>query len=331
MVRKFQLLACVYYDDFPIFEFQPLIASTTQLLQTLLDLLGWRRATTGKKATNFANVMTVLGVDFNLQSFWRGKAEVYNKPSRIGRMETMLKSFAEKGSITSGEASRMRGLMNFAGGFVMGRAIKPVSRLFAVLQHGTNDKALVKTVTNASLEILMALRPRVLTPCKCFDNFVIYTDGAYEKGSGTWGAVVCDSSTKERFVHHGDVPGSILACWTRSSAQVIAQLELFAVLLVRFHYRRKFQSRPFLLFVDNEATRYTLLREPALQNPCSRWPSRSILLMPSFQAYERVHTKSNIGDLPSRSLHKEGANLIGGTCAGDISLPQDLLNKLCET
>ena len=83
MVRKFHLLTTVFYDDFPVIEFEPLAATTTNVVQHLLDLLGWKHATTGKKSVDFSDTMQVLGVAFHLQNFWNKQVTVAKRPSRI--------------------------------------------------------------------------------------------------------------------------------------------------------------------------------------------------------------------------------------------------------
>ena len=86
LVRKFGLLVCVFFDDFPVFEFEPLQRSTSQLLHSFFDCLGWLHATSGKKAEDFSQTMTVLGVTFDLTQVWGGNVKVANKAGRLDRI-----------------------------------------------------------------------------------------------------------------------------------------------------------------------------------------------------------------------------------------------------
>ena len=43
----------LFFDDFPLFEREPLRHLTLKVTGSFLDLLGWRRATSGKKAADF--------------------------------------------------------------------------------------------------------------------------------------------------------------------------------------------------------------------------------------------------------------------------------------
>ena len=101
-------------------EFKPLASTTTGIVQNLLDLLGWKHATTGKKSVDFSPQMQVLGVTYWLESFWDGSATVANRESRVERILGMLNSYKCRGAISASEAATMHGLLNFAGGFVIG-------------------------------------------------------------------------------------------------------------------------------------------------------------------------------------------------------------------
>ena len=118
LVRKFCIFSTVFYDDFPILEFSSLASTTTGIVQNLLDLLGWKHATTGKKSVDFGDQMQVLGVTYWLENFWNGSVTVANRQSRVNRILDMLAAYADKGSVSSSEAATMHGLLNYAGGFV---------------------------------------------------------------------------------------------------------------------------------------------------------------------------------------------------------------------
>ena len=164
LVRKFRLISCVYFDDFPLVEFSPLADLTTKLVDTLFNLLGWSHATTGKKAEDFSTIMTVLGVQYHLDHSWSGKVEISNKPQRVIKIAELLKRFAEQKSISASEAAQMHGLLNFAGSFVLGRALKGSARAFASLTHGTTDVRAIAPLVENTLDILDEMAPRILQP-----------------------------------------------------------------------------------------------------------------------------------------------------------------------
>ena len=329
LVRKFHLLTTVFYDDFPVIEFEPLAATTTNVVQHLLDLLGWKHATTGKKSVDFSDTMQVLGVAFHLQNFWNKQVTVANRPSRIQRILEMLESYAAKGTVSAPEAATMHGLLNYAGGFVVGRCLKPAARQFASLQSGSSDTELISRLCNDTCRIINRMRPREIRFLSSDRPAVIYTDGAYENGNGTWGAVVIIPQLGINAIHWGTIPPVLMEHWTFIGLQQkICQIELVAVLFVRYFYRNELSNSSALYFVDNEAARFCLIKgsSPALSmyNIC-----RAVSLVeaefPSASWYERVASESNIADLPSGSKLKECQAISGGNLAGDICLPETML------
>ena len=75
---------------------------TTKILNGFFDVLGWRHAVTGKKATDFAAELQALAVQYNLEHLWDGRLEVQNKPSRIDRIRSLNGEFREAGKTAKG-------------------------------------------------------------------------------------------------------------------------------------------------------------------------------------------------------------------------------------
>ena len=332
LVRKFHLISCVYFDDFPLVEFGPMADLTTKLVDSLLNLLGWTHATTGKKAEDFSDVMTVLGVQYHTSSFWEGRVEISNKPQRVIKIAELLKRFAEQRSISSSEAAQMHGLLNFAGSFVLGRALKASARTFASLSHGTSDTRIIAPLVESTLDILDEMAPRILQPTLMDKPTLIYTDGAYEGNTATWGAVVLGRDRFASAVFHGEVPETLVKTWTDGGRkQIISQVELFAVLLILFQTRDHLSPFPIILFIDNEAARHTLLKGTSGTHHMARIVHCINLLLASHPAtvwFERVPSKANIADWPSRNMQQQAAAAVNGIVAGDIRLPDKVLNYL---
>ena len=102
LLHKLGIITSVFYDDFPCFEVEPLTEHTTKILNGFFDVLGWRNAVTGKKATDFAAEMQALAVQYNLEHLWDGRLEVQNKPSRIDRIRSLNGEFREAGKTAKG-------------------------------------------------------------------------------------------------------------------------------------------------------------------------------------------------------------------------------------
>ena len=332
LVRKFHLLTTVFYDDFPMLEFDPMAATTTNVVQHLLDLLGWKHATNGKKSVDFSGTMQVLGVSFNLESFWDNQTTVANRPSRVQRILEMLASYSNKGTVSISEAATMHGLLNYAGGFVVGRCLKPAARQFGNMQGGSTDAAFISRLCRDTGEIINRMRPRQIRYLSNDFPAVIYTDGALEKEQGTWGAVVMIPQLGINAIHWGVVDAGLMRHWTSLGLQQkICQIELLAVLLVKYFYRRELANASALFFVDKEAARYCLIKgsSPSLTmyNLC-RAVSHIEAEHPAASWYERVASESNIADLPSRFKLKECQQITRGSLAGDILLPPETIAEI---
>ena len=332
LVRKFNVLASVFYDDFPVVEYSDLSHGTTILLNTLLDLLGWQHAVVGKKATPFGPVMSVLGVEFHLSTLFCGVFRVQNKSGRVERIVRMLRSCRDAGGFSSHDISVLQGLLNFAGRFFMGRAIKFPTYLLSNYEQWRYDKSQVAAIVDSTCEMLEALQPRIV---RCFEvktPLIVYTDAAFEGGVATWGAILFDRHSGLTVVHWGSIDPSLISAWQAlSGEQIISQAEAYAVLVLRFRYSDTLMNRPSLWFIDNEAARFSLIKGAS--------PSLSMFLIvreisfidasqPTGAWYERVASLSNIADLPSRGEHLKACELVRGTPKGDILLSDAIMRRL---
>lgn len=86
------MLSSVFYDDYPYFEVEPLTQITVQTLDKFSDILDWRHAVTGKKATDFGQELQALGAQYDPKDIWSGRIVVRNKP---GRNERVLQLMAD--------------------------------------------------------------------------------------------------------------------------------------------------------------------------------------------------------------------------------------------
>ena len=126
MVLGLGLIAITYFDDFPILENQRLADMTELDLSNLLDLLNWKHAITGPKAKPFDQTFSILGVEYDLSMFAKGTFRIRNKPGRVEKILAMVKEAEQKGELSKPQAASLRGALNFATGFMMGRHFKPM-------------------------------------------------------------------------------------------------------------------------------------------------------------------------------------------------------------
>ncbi len=75
-------ISTVFYDDFPTVEAAETAQTALACAEGLLQALGWKFATEGKKALPFQESFNVLGVRVHLGGSPKGYFELQNKPER---------------------------------------------------------------------------------------------------------------------------------------------------------------------------------------------------------------------------------------------------------
>ena len=91
LLNKLLVIPCgVFYDDFPVFSPASLASDADAAASQLLDLLGWRHAKTGTKASPFAASFQVLGCSLDLSGICSGNIILENKSGRIDRLVELL-------------------------------------------------------------------------------------------------------------------------------------------------------------------------------------------------------------------------------------------------
>ena len=159
---------------------------------------------------------------------------------------------------------------------------------------------------------------------------VIFTDSTFDNREAT---------AKKSLVYDGAVPRSLVSKWQSSGAkQIISQAELAAVVLVRDEIKRLVENRKVIFFVDNEAARYSLIKgvsgKSSMQVLTSSFHTidlQTSIFLPRHRYYERVPSKSNPADLPTRGKTDELLELTGATYAGSSTFSQWVWDRVMET
>ena len=307
MVVKFYAIATDFYDDYTVFDFQPCAALLDKVLMRLLTLLGWHFAREGKKFVPFASTVVSLGVSVDLSPIWKGAVEVANKNGRLEKISELLRSIAEGGETTRSHLASLHGLINFAGGYVLGFELKPTARMLAMSLSGpfrgaTED---LRASCKLALSVIELSRPRAFI-ATVLPPIVLYTDGAYEGNKGSWGALVVDSHSGNRWLFDGSVPTVLLDHWRRHAGkQVICQVEAYAVAMILYGLRGTLRARSAVAHVDNDPCRYGFIKRSSPSSCVMALIALVSLLEGACETalwYERVPSKSNPADLPSKRL-----------------------------
>ena len=332
--RLLRLPSGVFYDDFALMEPAGGATLGNMAAENLLDLLGWKYAKEGSKALAFKSNFNLLGAQLNLEQLHTGQITVGNKPSRISKLKELLLGMEKRRRITRPEAQSMHGLLNYASGFFLGNSLKTASRAFSNLISGarTAEGDEVVKLCEFTTRMLDLLQPR---SWNCWGDdrpILVFTDGAFEDPEGTWGAVIFDPSSDTTSTFAGRVSETLMDGWKKlAGEQIICQIEAYAVLLVRHHFKLQWKNRKAIFFVDNEAARFSLIKgsspSPSMQFIAYHFHQIDCS-SPLMVWIERVPSASNVADLPSRGKWQEAVDMVGGSFEGDIHLPKDLIHDL---
>jgi len=331
MIVKFGAIASDFYDDYTLYEFRPAAGLLDKILMRLLDLLGWAYAKSGKKFVPFDERVVSLGVSLNLDEIWSGTLKVENKAGRLEKIASLLRQIAEGGAVTRSDIASLHGLINFAGGLIMGFELKPTSRMLSKALSGPflGNTAELTQACSLALDVISQCRPK-RCPASILPPVVLYTDGAFEKNRGTWGAVVVDPCSGSRWTLGGEVCRQLMDHWSREAgSQVICQIEAYALAITLFGIRGLLKGRSVLAWIDNNACLYGFVKRYSPSTSLMRLISLEALMESSMEAllwFERVPSKSNPADLPSRGLMEEACRRFDATNKGDVAVTSTMMN-----
>ena len=161
-------------------------------------------------------------------------------------------------------------------------------------------------------------------------SILMFTDGAWEAGVSGLEAVLLDCASGERHVLAGEVPEDLLTHWRQQvGEQLIYQIELYALVAVRWQFRDLLANRRVTWFVDNEAARFSAIKgisATLTMRILVREFFRLEATTPTFPWIERVPSSSNPADGPSRQSPGEVMALLGVESCTSFEHLDELVN-----
>ena len=333
-------LGCVwttqYFDDYPNIELEAMASSSRGFMEFLLNAVGWRFASTGKKAPQFSSAFRVLGVEVDLAGVGVGKLVVRNKPERVEQIKQFLCDVMDRQRITSAEASTLHGQLNFAQGQYYGCSLKPgMAFLQQILCEGWRPE-MKEALGLAAAFLAAALTtspPRIISTADELRPVLFFTDGAYEQENnemhGSSGLVVIDTASSLRIVQEVAVPEPLRTHWKRGgSKQLIALMELWPVVVAIQAYGQTFYNRRCWSFIDNNAVRDGLIKGSS--PVCDMFSLLSVASLDIAKYslsmwFTRIPSKSNPADDPSRGRSAEIAKELGAEVLQLLEPSHDLV------
>lgn len=311
LTRLFKLVVTNFFDDFCQIELAPLSSGAWKTAEMVLDLLGWKISQGEDKRRPFSKQFEILGAVITFPSAGGTTIQVTNKESRLMQLKEQVDEL--KGFLRS-KAPRpllesLKGRLLYAAGHTYGRC----TQLACQLLHKFSNQGpsvlitpeLIHVISQA-LSLLLDSKPRIVESWVECPPLLVFTDGAAEESfeKVTHGAVMVDP-WKQTSSFFGDrVPGRFLELWTRAGKkQVIAQAELFPVVIAKSTWRDSLRGRSILWFVDNESARMALIRNfsGTLDNFFLLQMNAAMdVQVQARNWYSRVPSKSNPADSASR-------------------------------
>eukprot|EP00435_Cladocopium_sp_Y103_P058430 s153_g20.t1 len=326
----------VFYDDFPLFSPVEVAENADNSASELLDLLGWKHARTGPKGRPFEKKFQVLGCSLDLSGIPDGTVVSENRPGRVDRLLEHLQKIKAANSISLHESQVLHGLLRYACGFFAGRNLHQVCAevlAFGLSKDRGRSKNLADFCDYAS-DTLRGCKPRKIVAGGEKRPILIFTDGAWENDIGGIGAVVVDTASNERSVFSGRVPQCLIEKWRHLvGEQLICQIELYAMVALRWSLALKLKDRRVIWWVDNEAARYATIKgmSPSVVMRCLVRLFYSLEAeCPTYGWIERVPSFSNPADGPSRDSPQEVMRLLGISECLLFDNPADLVHKLLQ-
>ena len=302
-----------FYDDYTLISKKETSASAGLAAEFLFDLLGFRYAKEGTKATPFAEKFKTLGVSVNLaperrhdESF---KFEIGHTETRILELTEFLDLFISKRRMSKKEAERLRGRLQFFETYAHGRVAHRAMSLISEVATGEQPS---RSLSDRTMDAMFFLRDRVLTapPVEIhkssLESIVVFTDGSCEGETdkqGGVGGVVFHHAIPHPLFYSEQVPAKIMQMFLRDSSHPIYELELLPILICILTWRREFSHNQVVFYLDNEAAKAALINGVSKTAMGMRLVKAVTSLEVECQMkvwFCRVPTSSNPSDGPSR-------------------------------
>ena len=263
---KLKILWSSFFDDYVTLSRTSLASSTQNCVQALFKLLGWIFAQEGKKATPFDDACVALGVNFNLSGSARGVALVCNTESRVDELCADLESLIHKGGVSVAHARSIQGRMMFADSQIFGRAGKRCMKVLSLAElcgwHKFSDFEVrcIKQFMH-----LLKSGPAREIRANSWEQICIFTDACYESDAKDWraglGGVCFEPDGSQSQFFSVQLSDEDLVCLGENyKKQVIFEAETLAALVAFMLWAKKFSGKRCHLFVDNEGTKFSLIK-----------------------------------------------------------------------
>ena len=187
---------------------------------------------------SFAQKFTALGAEMDLSSICLGSFKLRNKEGRVPKLVDFLSKVENRGHFAPGETSILQGHLNFASGFYLSKGLKFLNKSLSAVARDPSNKVQLKAFCRMAKHLLSVTPDREFKATDLKQPILVFSDGAFEGGVATAGAIVFDPNTNQTWVCAIPVPDQLRDLWLKDAGkQIISQVEAWAMLAIRFEFR----------------------------------------------------------------------------------------------
>eukprot|EP00438_Fugacium_kawagutii_P007549 Skav213929 [mRNA] locus=scaffold2079:127721:128731:+ [translate_table: standard] len=297
-----------YFDDYPHVDIKASSCKSQAVMEEFLAILGWRVSLEEKKRVPPAQTFGVLGAVVDLGETLDGVVVVRNKPERLDELRRTIQEVEASNMFSPAMAARVHGRLTYAEAQCSGRWLAP---LLEPVKRRAFLPSSVKWLSEELKEAMVACErmlslapPRRTTAVLKEQPCLVFTDGAFENGVATCGAVIFSPRSPRVLVFGFEIPRALVEDWQSDGhQQVITQAEMLPVAIVKRKFGDLLHGTRVLYFIDNDG-----VKEALVKGTTSSVASRKMLVEcmiqdsknQSMSWHSRIASPSNIADGPSR-------------------------------
>eukprot|EP00435_Cladocopium_sp_Y103_P047544 s3100_g14.t1 len=285
-----------YFHDYVCMAPEELASNSERSFELLLDLLGWEFDRSGDKADEMSESVSALGVVFDLTKTSEGVIFVSNTEKRKVDISAQIQEVLTAGRLSASRASSLKGRLGLAEGQLFGRAIRRlINELGQHAQHPPLHGKLSPSTKGLRTGGPENNQSWTQKGRRRHGNVMyLFTDASFnsEARDGGLGAVLLDQGGHVVRWFGCAAPRDLCESFmAEEQEQAIGELEALAVLVALRIWKPFFESKHLIVFLDNEGSRYLILKGYA---------ANKVLESITLAWYARVPTEANIADSPSR-------------------------------
>ena len=318
IARKFHIMIDHFFDDFWIIEPKWSVSSAVFCLNRAFALLGF--TLDPEKTQPPHEICAILGVLFNTTALSREKKLLISaKPSRIANLTQVIHLCLTKGELSPALAASIVGKFGFLCSTLFGKVGRCCTGSLRARQYSSYPHSNLTPALRTSLQLMLLFlqhSPSREVRSHQTPPVILYTDASDVPGRSPRfgvGAVLYDPADEALLYSASDVPSSVISRWLPKQSYM-GQLELLAAPFALATWQSRLRSRSVLLFIDNDSAAANLVKGYSPNTDSAPIVGEFWLRAASQTLHiylDRVESKSNISDGPSRFSYEELTSMGG--------------------